>query len=326
MNRRVRKGSCRAILPLGGAFLALWLLVQGALLAQAAGGLELAISPPLLAVMIKPGHSLTQSFIVANRSQRPVYLEARLVPFQPQGLAGGIKLGQQLPANGLNFSLVNANRRLGEPFLLAPGQKQQLVLRLRADPQAQEGDSYYTLLVEQTRRGQFLPANMSQARIAVGANILVTVSRSGRNQARLEIAKLEVSRYFNDWGQPVWLRAVIANRGLNYAPLQGEWQVSGWGGLWRRRLALRPDNVLAQSQRQAVCWQQNSDNAAKLAGQTIPCQVKPWLPGYYQAELRLGGGASQSARLHFWLIPWRELLILALLAGIGYGIKKRAKD
>ncbi len=332
MNNRLRSRRRRVVLPLLMAF---GLLAGGLALAIksiGAAGLELQISPPLLEVMIKPGHSLTQSFIVANATQRPVYLRARMVRFVPVG-----KQGQARPRlepvyfgpwrdRGVEFSLVNADRRLGEVFLLAPGAKQQLVLRIQAALSAADRDGYYTLLVEQAPQGRFLPGNGSQARLMIGSNILLTVSRSGRPLKKLAISRFRARPWLVDWGQVLRLRLIVANQGKSFSKAIGKIEVSAWGGLWRRQLQLRPDNILVHSQRELNCWQQHSTAAAKLAGKTVPCQIKPWLPGYYQAKVQLaadGGGATASAKLHFLVFPWRELLGLIALAAIGYGVSKQ---
>jgi uncharacterized membrane protein len=74
--------------------------------------------------------------------------------------------------------LDNSKLKLGEPFVLKTNDFKQLLLRIRIPEGAPEGDYYYTLLAETQPPTALDGSSTSQAKVAIGANILVTVTNT----------------------------------------------------------------------------------------------------------------------------------------------------
>ena len=141
---------------------------------------SLSLSPPVVEVMMQPGRKATYAFQLKNNSSSPVNLLPKIIPFQPQGEQGQVEYSQEnssWPGQDY-FSFLNANLQINQPFLLAPDEEIQLVLKISLPQNAPEGDYYQSLILEQLAANT---PNQTQTQLVgqIGSHILL-VSSSGK--------------------------------------------------------------------------------------------------------------------------------------------------
>jgi len=297
--------------------LSLWCLVFAAgLTTRPVHGqnVSLSIWPPILEIMIQPGKEFTQAYEISNQSGVDLYLKAKVVPFHPNDLEGGIVLDLEQPAERY-FSLTNGNIFLNQTFRLPANSRQQLVLKIAVPKDEPEGDHYFTFLIEQSAEGKFAGDAGGRASIKLGSNILLTVSQSGLPAKQALIVKFQPRPKIADLLQKVRLEVLIENIGPSFFKTIGKIEISH--RLFKKRTAeleLRPDNVLVNSRRRITC--QNDCSFASL------------LPGPYQAKLSFspdGTGEKQEAVTGFWILPVRSGLVITTLLLIIFLIKFNLK-
>jgi len=218
---------------------------------------SLSLSPPLVETVIKPGKSILIAYTIVNYAD-PVILSAKVLPFEPKNNLGQIKIKEEFEGP-VRFSLDNSNLKLNQSFLLKTNQREQLLLRLRVPEGAKEGDYYYTLLVESQPITTQSEKSASFTKTSIGANLLITISESGKVEIKPKIVLFEVlprfrfsffGRRFNffDSTDYIPLILIIENQGKNLIKPEGEIILRGNFGE-KAKFNLLPQNILSQSQR-----------------------------------------------------------------------------
>jgi len=290
---------------------------------------SLSISPPLVEIKIQPGKSLIKAFDIENKGEADLYLSSRIVPFEPKGELGKINLldnslaFSKFESEGLKFGLINVSPSLGETFLLRSGEKKQLVLKITALQTATEKDHYFTFLIEQTIKGEFLSQSATSAQAKIGSNVLLSVSKLEKSAPQGQIANFEAKPLLADIFDKVDFRTVVVNGGAGYFKIGGGIEVKNWQGKTVEKLKFRPDNVLTASRREAVCWQQEEEIQ-------IDCQFKPGWPGKYKAVLSFypndDAGQVLTKQVVFWVLPIRIIIGLLVTSLFGWYILARIKE
>jgi len=278
-----------------------------------AQSLSLAISPPLLEVMIQPGKSITQVYKLSNPGEIDLAMTSKILPFSPQGEKGEITLDNR-PNNTLTnqyltwFSFQNANLALGDKFLLKAGGEQEVVLKLKVPGNAPEDDYYATLLFE-TLPSPFSDQSGAQAQAKIGTNLLLTVSRDGQPPRKAEIIEFKVPKIIDSFDRPHFLLR-LKNTGRSFLKPMGIITVTGWFEQ-KYILELLPENILVDSLRQIQC--QSEDNPQ-------PCRINSkFLLGRYQVKAEFGLDQLSEdylAEATFFALPIKLILGLVITAAI----------
>jgi len=277
-----------------------------------AQSLSLAISPPLLEVMIQPGKSITQVYKLSNPGEIDLAMTSKVLPFSPQGERGEIAINNQPSAINNQFlswfSFQNANLALGDKFLLKAGGEQEVVLKLRVPENAPEDDYYATLLFE-TLPSPFSGESGAQAQAKIGTNLLLTVSRDGRPPRKVEIIEFKVLKIIDSFDRPHFLLR-LKNTGRSFLKPMGIITITGWFEQ-KYILELLPENILVNSLRQIQC--QSEDNPQ-------PCRINSkFLLGRYQVKAEFGLDQLSEdylAETTFFALPIKLILGLVIIAAI----------
>ena len=289
--------------------------------------ISLSVFPPLVELIIQPGQTVTQAFSISNESDLDLYLQAVMVPFEPEGTSGKIEILNPKYASTVikYFSLTNSKIALDQTFKLAANSREQLVLKAKIPENAPDQDHYLTLLLEQSPQGNFINnASGGQNLIKIGANILLTVSGSLNPERQGRVAEFEPAPKINDIFNSTKFKILVENTGGSFLKAEGGIKIKNL--LTKKEVAaleLRPDNVLANSSREIICLKQNGDEPI-----SYPCSFSSLVPGWYRAELffeKNTGLESAGLSLVFWLLPIKAGLVLAILAIIVWQILKKAK-
>jgi len=304
-----------------------------------AQSVSLSLSPPLVETVIKPGKSILIAYTIVNYAD-PVILSAKVLPFEPKNNLGQIKIKEEFEGP-IRFSLDNSNLKLNQSFFLKTNEKEQLLLRLRVPEGAKEGDYYYTLIVESQPLTTQVEKSASFAKATIGANILITVTESGKIEIKPKIVLFEVLPRFRfsffgkkinffDSTDPIPLILIIENQGRNLIKPEGEIILKGNFGE-KAKFNLIPQNILSQSQRliQATPSAEiDCSNLSKFRACQSPVSltISGFFLGFYRLSTAVIFGENSpqiSAATSFFAFPIKIFIGLILALTIGFFLIKR---
>lgn len=221
---------------------------------------SLSINPPLLRIYIKPGKAITEVFKVENLSTADKTLVASIVPFSEADSFGNPILNPKANAPWLGyFSLVNSQIKLDEPFSLAAGASEQLVLSLTVPESAPLKDIYATLTISTYENSVGQTFQGTAVRATIGANLLITISSQAYPDTVLKIEDffpleggfIKIgSLYFADSITPLKFTATVKNEGNFIAETKGVFRVTTKNNKPVYLEGILPTNVIAKSRRQ----------------------------------------------------------------------------
>ncbi|AKM78976.1 MAG: hypothetical protein UX85_C0004G0020 [Candidatus Beckwithbacteria bacterium GW2011_GWB1_47_15] len=314
----------------GNLFLPLIITVYGLLFtvyaAPAAYGqtTSLSIWPPLLEVTIKPGTAITQVYRLKNMGD-DTNITARIVPFRPADELGHVEvLPNEVSPTVSYFSLQNADLDLPARFALAAGATQELVLKIRVPETAADADHSLTFLFDSDTEG-LIGGSGSLSRAAIGANILLTVSRDGQPVRNAKIEEFRPSRRvlegslrglsLLDSFDPIGFTLRVKNTSQTKLKAVGSITVTNMFGQSSAVLPLREDNILAGSTRSLTSLEHTRCERNLHTG----CVVgwNPLFPlGLYSATAQITPADTTntvSATIKFLVLPYKALLALFLI-------------
>lgn len=175
-------------------FLALLLITYYLLPPKAmAQSFSLTISPSVFELMIMPGKSYVQSYLLTNTGEK-MTITPSLTTFSPSDESGHIKFStlsalSQLP---LAIQLDNPNIKLNEPFEMETNETKNLNLRITVPANTEEKDYYLTFLLSSHPNNRKIGSGSQQTGV-LGANLLVTVSKDGKPLKTAEISEFRLS-------------------------------------------------------------------------------------------------------------------------------------
>lgn len=273
---------------------------------------SLSLSPPLMEVLIKPGKSIMLAYRLKN-SGDPVIVKTKVLPLEPRGNDGGIEIKQEF-SGPIRFSLTNANLEIEQPFFLKTKDSQQLLLDIRVPEGAPEGDYYYTFLAETQPAPGLEGATGSQAKAAIGSNLLITVTKTASVEIKSKIAIFDVlprikfkilDRTVNiaDSNDKIPVILIVDNNGKNLIKPEGKILLRGNFGE-RADFDIVPQNILSQSQRLTVATP-SAEMEAKKPNSLV---LSGFFIGSYKlsTSLTFGEGSSNLfASVSFIALPFR---------------------
>lgn len=327
MNRKTTEKLKNLKTPLIFCFFVFWFF--GFLVAPGARAqtFSLGIYPPLLEVMMMPGKSITQAYRLENSGDEMI-LNTQIVPFEPADEFGNISLRGSTspevepPKNWFNFE--NADISLGKPFVLKSGETKQIILRIRIPQDTREDDYYFTFLFS-SEPSTRISGTATQEAGVIGANILLTVSRTGKPVKKGETVEFKLKGckgvsftcLVDSFTKPEFLLRV-KNTGRAFWKPFGKIKIEGiLGQKWEQELL--PENVLANSIRQIQVATESSQPA--------------FLVGPYRAKAEFnleedGQGRTLSSTLSsttsFLALPIKALIGVLTGCVILFIIKSRA--
>jgi len=222
----------------------------------------LSISPPLLRVHIKPGKSITQVFRIENLSTSDKILVASIVPFTKSDDLGNPVLDPKANAPWLSyFSLANSYIKFNDPFSLAAGANEQLILSLTVPETAPLKDIYATLIISTYDNSVNQTFLGTAVRATIGSNLLITISSQSFPDTILKIEDFSPSKgtllkignlFFADNITPLKFTATVNNEGSFAAETKGVFRVIAGKDKPVYLEGILPVNVIAKSRRQLV--------------------------------------------------------------------------
>ena len=219
---------------------------------------SLSLSPSLIELAIKPGHSTTLRYKLNNIGD-PAIVKISILPFEAKDNLGNIKISNSLQSP-MHFELENVDIKFQEPFFLKNSGSEELFLGISVPDGTPAKDYYFFLLTEsQPPPPQEGVANI-RAKTSLASNLLITVTKEGEVEIKPKISLFEIipKNKINLWGfrlslftsfEKIPVVLVVENKGKNLIKPRGE--IILRGPFWQsKRFEIQPQNVLAQSQRQ----------------------------------------------------------------------------
>lgn len=243
----------------------------------------LSISPPLLRIHIKPGKSITQVFKIENLSKSEKTLITRVVPFTKADTNGNPVIDPRTTADWLGyFSLANSNIKFDQPFTVAAGSSEQLILSLTVPETAPLMDIYATLIVSTYQNNIDTNLQGTSVSATIGSNMLITISTTAFPDTVLKIADFTPQKgalikignlYFADSITPLTFTASVINEGKFLSETKGVFRVTTSQGTPVYLEGILPVNVIGKSQRQLLNTNGKSFSFTPSLGQIGPHQV-----------------------------------------------------
>ena len=240
--------------------------------------ISLAITPPILEVMIQPGKEITQNYLISNNgSETP--LKISIVPFSPSDEYGNVKFADLTNYNDINllnwFKIGGMPLDENQKLFLPRGGNQEIILTISPPSDAPEGDYYLTLLFATDSSG-IIGGQATHTQAQIGANILLTVSQDGNPRKDAQITLFSAPKIIDSLGQIVYI-VKIKNTGSAFFKPIGKININHLFGS-EETLTLAPQNILASSIREIPCTKDE---------QLIRCSLtKKVLFGIYTGNLK----------------------------------------
>ena len=282
---------------------------------------NLSISPPHLEIILKPGTTITQAYQVTNNSDQTVFLDTSVKPWIPTDTTGSLTYQDVISNPHVKFSLTNADLKIGQTFKIPPNSHQQLVLKIKTDPNTPLHDSYYTFFISQANIGVAASDKpINQARI--GTHILISTSNTETPPANAHINNFFVKPTIKDsFFSHLTVNAQIDNLSDHLFKTQGTLVINK-NNQEIQKFDIYPHNTLAHHSRDLACALYFDQQ--KQPPRPAPCTLKPpFWPGKYTATLTLNlSDQTTSQSVNFYIFPYTILTTLIILSALFFLFKK----
>jgi hypothetical protein len=263
---------------------------------------SLTLKPAQIEIILKPNSSYVQAYEITNNSSETLLLSSSVSSWIPADNLGTVTY-LNASESPLNFSLSNSDIKLGQEFLLNPGQKKQLVLKIN-NPTSKEVDHYSTFFITQKPLNNALSEHQNLAKI--GSHILASTTHLDSFPSNLQINQFSLKPKLKDIFTPININGEIINNGEHYSQINGQITVYKGDQLyWQQNLF--PYTVVAKNSRLLHCL--NSQN------ESTNCHLKvPLWPGTYKGTISLSGNVSKyEYSFQFFVFPYSIIIFIIFL-------------
>lgn len=276
---------------------------------------NLTLSPSQVEFVLKPNITLIQAYDVINNSDFSITLNTEVLPWLPSGTDGSVNYKQAINNPNIEFSLANSDLKLGQPFTLNANSKQQLVLKIKTNPNTGLADNYFTFFVFQNQNTINSKDNLSQATGKIGSHVLLTVSETENPKVESAIQTFSITPKIKDvFFSPITFNGLVKNNSDFFFKINGKIYITK-NDKTIKELELNQNNVLNHHSRDISCVNETS------------CTLNPPLwPGHYLVKVSLDPSLNAKPyETSFYVLPISPILFLLFLLGLFFGFKKFSK-
>jgi len=263
---------------------------------------NLSLKPAQTEIILKINSSYVQAYDVTNNSSETLLLSSSVSSWIPADNQGTVTYLDNNQDSSLSFSLSNSDLKLGQDFLLNPGQKKQLVLKINSS--SEESDHYLTFFITQKPLNNTLNNHQNLAKI--GSHLLISTTSKTSLISNLKVSQFTIKPTIKDIFTPIKISGEILNDANHYSQINGQISILKNGQTyWQQNLF--PYNITSQNSRLIHCL--NSQNEA------TSCQLpSPLWPGRYQGLITLNGNSSKyEYSFNFFVFPYSIVIIITFL-------------
>jgi hypothetical protein len=215
--------------------------------AQTIPDLDLLMFPASTYLQVIPGKSITHRVLFQYTGSQPIQVTPRVRDFTADGTTG-IPVVQETVSFS-SISLRNPNMKLGQPFVMQPNTKFDLVLEITPDSGVIEKEYHLILLATAEPMPGSLGSNSGAAASGViGSNMIISVSPDGTNKGEIKMSKFPMSRFVDSFGE-ITIKALAENTGDTATVPKGSITMHHWQGKELGNWFIYPDVILAKSTR-----------------------------------------------------------------------------
>jgi hypothetical protein len=303
---------------------------------------ELAVSPPVAYLKLKPGTRGRHTITLTNHGSTELKIAPRVVDFLPDGTSGRPVIQDSLTFPYLEQAGIESDKlqnrvsegRL-EPISLPAGKKAQLTLVFNIPQEAPDREYPLTILFESDQSVVTNPLNQSYVKGSLGSNLIVLISKHDQPPYGLEVETLSVPPVIDTFSR-IKLAPLVRNRGFSASVATGTATIKNWQGKTVAEYKIFPDVVLGNSSRVLRAAVEPSDPISEEG--LIPGEFifkPPFLLGPYTIDLTLQQVAEEeltgnSVRYSQTVFALPLFVIVIALVGIGvstiYWVKIRKKS
>lgn len=267
-------------------FLSLFSLLLPRNIFAQANEINLAISPPVTYMSIKPGETQTYEIKAENLGTSTLEVTPRLLDFEADN-----KTGQPVVKQSSTFKYIKINDGLssfGENFLLKP--KQKITIPITIEIPKSEQEEEYAMTIFFDFKNQIEESNEdSQARVTgtVGSNLILLVTRNNSDRGNLIVKSIKSFPTIDSF-MPIKFSALAENIGNNATPASGSATITNWQNKEVAKFGIYPDMVLSNSSRE-LREKDFVSNEFRYK--------KSFLIGIYQIKIELKKNSSPNAEV-----------------------------
>ncbi len=258
---------------------------------------DLSVSPAKNELLVIAGQSLDHLLTIFNETSEPLTLELSSADFLPEKVIDP-SIPIKFSVDGDNpYSLRNYLEFNREPFIVSPGERRSVSVRVATPSSLPAGGYYGVIFVKAMPEG----ADVSGAQVAaqLGSLFFVTVPGPVIKQGELKDFGLIGKKFL--WNKQDLLFQIYYENGgtLHLNPYGQITMESPFGEI--TNLNVDPWFVLPQS--------------GRLREIVLPKPAKFW-PGKYKVKLELNRGYDDLVDVReftFWYLPWLAVIALVLL-------------
>ena len=263
----------------------------------------LAISPPVVEVLLAPNKNIVQSFQLTNQGESTQFV-ANIHTITPTD-SDGHSIIDPTPIDPTTIPLVitlaNADRELGTPFTLSAHDSTQLVLSIEGASTDVSQDVYFALVITPT-----LNQNSSSTSIpGISSLILLTLTPDGALPIKLRVDGFDLP-ILHDSALPLPVPATITNSSDIMIRPTGTLIIYKTNQNISEEITISPNLVLAHSSRTIT-----------TLSESLIYRPTWYSFGPHQFELTIhspGGSQITQVTKTVWLLPIRALITTILIA------------
>ena len=269
---------------------------------------SLALTPPVVEVLISPNKKVIQAFTIKNKGssgQFVINIHA-VKPLDDQGHV-------ELDPNPLDFSsipllvtLQNSNLEFNQPFTIPASASEQIVLGIEGVTTDINQDAYFALVVSSYTNSDLAITS----RAGISSLVLATLSPSGTLPVDLELQEFDPP-LIHDSSTPLSFSPLVFNKTPTMMRVQGTLILDSGTGNNIEQLSLYPTLILANSSRTLKASSGEPPISTPLEFQPHPLTFGP-------QKLRLtittvGNTKIQEIERVVWYIPLKLTLTIIIV-------------
>lgn len=257
--------------------------------------IDLAVGPPTTYLHLKPGTTSSQRLVIEQKGSLVLDITPSLVDFASDGKTGQPALKDTSTFRYATLTLPNdaSPQADSHTFTLTPQQKKNISVNFDIPSNATEGEYPLTILFRaKPSEATTIGAGESEVSAVVGSNIIVLISKSGKDQSQLTLEKIDSMRFIDSL-MPLSFTITAKNDGGNASTASGSATISDSQQHQLAEFPFYPDMVLANSTRQLRTTPSLEKAAVDPSLITSVFNYKSWfLIGQYTIQAKLENTTS----------------------------------
>ncbi|MFZ2152893.1 MAG: hypothetical protein WAV41_02435 [Microgenomates group bacterium] len=270
---------------------------------QAQSALGLSAIPPRLEVTLQPGEVVTKELKIRNESKTERVVTTTSRDFIVTDSEGTPIQLEDIDESNNRWAASSWIHLSPSNFKLKPGETRSIMITIIAPDDALAG-GHYAMVLHSPNNESVLSETGSLIQTNVGTLVYVTIPGDIKEDARVT----EFSApSFSEFG-PVPFKTIISNLSDIHVTPAGSIAIKNWLGGKTADLPLDLTNIFPNTSREFT--------------NTL---TRKFLFGRYTATLSAGYGTTGqaiAATIFFWVIPWRLIIILFIIAILTFVLVK----